>query len=238
MADNFISTLTPVAQANILREAVLSAEELQELPDSALKELGLRLGDVARLRRRKRGRQDQEADDDDDESRARRDVSQRTANTISLIGSGLLADPWQINRLPPKNWAGGVDDVVACWRLLCPQAHPLAWEEAAFLCRVVRQLETVGSPLLEDLRVAVWSRLVVCLGKARFPFAAGEVEKAWETKLVKERECVGEAAVMVRVVLEFMGDEHLWKPKVVTGTTQGAWRGGRGSFRGRGSVAK
>jgi hypothetical protein len=223
--DDFIKALDPEIQRKVAAEGILWVDELREVPDAELKTLGLRLGDIARLRLTKRGRAGED-DDDDAEGRERRDARGRAARTDSLVASGILADPMKLARLAPKNWAGGVEDVVGGWRSLCTHAHPLTWEEIGFLARLVRLLEEGTDP-----RELVWSRLVVTLGKAKFPAAANQAEAAWEAKLVRATDGHSSTAAQVRLATEYL--EKPWAPPPNPPPQQGPARGFRKPFQGK-----
>jgi hypothetical protein len=204
--DEYIATLPADVQMALEEELVTSSAQLRALSDTTLRALGLKLGDIARLRPAKRTREEEE---DDDDGRQRRDASSRARNTETLMARGILSDPYDTSRLSPKNWLLGLDHIEDRWRAASRDVNPHTWEELRFAIRVAKLLDQ--DPAAASL--AIWSRLIVLQGKIRFPLAAAEAEKNLEAKLVNEREDIEAPGTQLRVALEFLRALSETKPK-------------------------
>jgi hypothetical protein len=204
--DDFINTLPADVQVALEEELITSTTQLRALSDTTLRALGLKLGDIARLRPAKRTR---EEEDDDDEGRQRRDAFSRARNTENLMAKGILSDPYETSRLSPKNWQLGLDHIEDRWRAVSRDVNPHTWEELRFAIRVAKLLDQ--DPAAASL--AIWSRLIVLQGKIRFPLAAAEAEKSLEARLVNEREDIEAPGTQLRVALEFLRALSESKPR-------------------------
>jgi hypothetical protein len=116
--DPFIESLPQATRDKISDELITSSTQLAQLPDPILQGLGLKLGDILRLRPPKRPRN--QDDEDDPEDRQVRDTTSRAQNTINLMESGVLCDPFCIASLCPKNWVQGIDHIFERWRPFAP----------------------------------------------------------------------------------------------------------------------
>jgi hypothetical protein len=199
--DMVISSLSNETIGKIHAEHITLDSELRALPDSVLREFGLLWGDIARLRKRTRTNDDDDDNNEDDDcARTRRDATNRARNTEFLVSRGIVTDPFEVAHLSPKNWAAGLVHLPDRWRLLLPSTPAQAWEEIRFVTRVASQI--VGGTL-PDAELVIWCRLVVLLGKLRFPQQAWDIERLFDARLVTEKEDLHHPGVQVRMIHEF-----------------------------------
>jgi hypothetical protein len=211
--DEMYETLSAHAKAEFEKQGI-DASNFQFLDAEDYVGMGLKYGDIARLKKYmrvgKRDRHTNSDDDDDDEARDRRDARKRSNNAARMVAEGILDDPMRVATLLPKNWvSGGVASLAQLWR---GQFHGNVhlWEEVAFLGMLVDQLVLLPGLRTSALHTLVWGRLVVWAGKLK---GEPDASAVWSQKLVREKESIMLDETKIRLMIDFIGLTNRGKPQ-------------------------
>lgn len=260
--DSFIDALPADAQTKISEAGIDTAAELSVLDGTELKLLGLRLGDIARLRllpngTKKRSRKDDSSDEDEEANKARKKEVHRQAR----LEAGLMVDADNIFALLPKKW-NGVNApqafflVLDPWKSLPGYSNQHLVEEMRWLVlAIAKRPPPSADGALSELDFLFWARLMLVYLKMKVPRQALRAQAEWDSAWINEKGPSESPSIQYQVVCAVMEKlknikdtrSDLRDREEITNTTtqktnprfgfrnnrgQRPFRGGAGSFRG------
>jgi hypothetical protein len=247
--DDFLSKISPEAKAEIEQQGLQSIDELATLDESNLKDLKMKLGDIAKLRlatpkapaaqpERKRERDD----DEDEATRTRRAAEKKRQDGIT---EGWIADDFGLNALHPKNWgtllggADGLEKKLAVWRTTFENTRTANFvlSEVAFIQRSIVLILNINTEFIRltgkpsPLGLLMYNRLILCLLKLKVPTAAANAEKVWDQTFLVTKGDPGDATTWRTAMTAAEESLKKFKPDHVQSQTY-SHAGQRASFRG------
>lgn len=201
--DDFITALSDETKAKVIEAGINKREELAVLSSEQLNGLGLKLGDIARLRLLDKEKRTREVDDETE--MADRKQARQEANRLRLIEEGVLADTDGLQALLPKNWVEGVQAYTVLldrWRSLPGGSNLHVWEEIQTLIVMIAKTRPKAPNTVTDksLDFVMWSRLMVIYLKLRHPKTAMQVDPMWKALWVAEKDDCTSAATQFKVL--------------------------------------
>lgn len=184
------STLKPEVLQKLTEEEISSVEQLASLSSAEWRFLGLKLGDISRLRLMspllndvvtpKRPRPAAISDSDGSENDEPTGQRPKNGVTAGLLLEGIIDDDSNVARLIPSAWrCAGPAGLKS---LLCPSGrnlNPHSKQELEFLALL---MGVTSANDLAKVELVVWARAMVVLLKAMFPASALDVPNIWNAE--------------------------------------------------------